>query len=65
MYAIRSYYALEGFKVEALDYLLKPFDYAEFLTAANKAREWFSLEIEAHHTAAVHRSVPFPDFDIA
>jgi len=36
-------YALEGFKVEALDYLLKPFDYAEFLTAANKAREWFSL----------------------
>ncbi|HDZ06043.1 hypothetical protein LCGC14_0129900 [marine sediment metagenome] len=36
-------YALEGFKVEALDYLLKPFDYAEFLTAANKALEWFSL----------------------
>lgn len=36
-------YALEGFKVEALDYLLKPFDYAEFLSAANKALEWFSL----------------------
>jgi DNA-binding LytR/AlgR family response regulator len=36
-------YALEGFKVEALDYLLKPFDYAEFLTAANKARSWFEL----------------------
>ncbi|SIQ65749.1 LytR/AlgR family response regulator transcription factor [Maribacter ulvicola] len=36
-------YALEGFKVEALDYLLKPFDYAEFLTAANKALAWFSL----------------------
>jgi DNA-binding LytR/AlgR family response regulator len=36
-------YALEGFKVEALDYLLKPFDYAEFLMAANKAKEWFSL----------------------
>ncbi|MGB5418239.1 LytR/AlgR family response regulator transcription factor [Algibacter sp.] len=36
-------YALEGFKVEALDYLLKPFDYAEFLTAANKANTWFEL----------------------
>ncbi|MBU2996288.1 LytTR family DNA-binding domain-containing protein [Cellulophaga baltica] len=36
-------YALEGFKVEALDYLLKPFDYAEFLTAANKAKVWFDL----------------------
>ena len=36
-------YALEGFKVEALDYLLKPFDYAEFLTAANKACTWFEL----------------------
>jgi two-component system response regulator LytT len=36
-------YALEGFKVEALDYLLKPFDYAEFLAAANKANTWFTL----------------------
>lgn len=36
-------YAVEGFKVEALDYLLKPFDYAEFLTAANKAQAWFAL----------------------
>ncbi|WP_206542929.1 LytR/AlgR family response regulator transcription factor [Lacinutrix algicola] len=36
-------YALEGFKVEALDYLLKPFDYAEFLAAANKANIWFEL----------------------
>ena len=36
-------YALEGFKVEALDYLLKPFDYAEFLAAANRAHTWFEL----------------------
>ncbi|WP_372938078.1 LytR/AlgR family response regulator transcription factor, partial [Seonamhaeicola sp.] len=38
-----DHYALEGFKVDAIDYLLKPFDYAEFLTAANKAQKWFEL----------------------
>ncbi|RLJ67368.1 LytTR family two component transcriptional regulator [Lacinutrix venerupis] len=38
-----DHYALEGFKVEAIDYLLKPFDYAEFLTSANKANTWFEL----------------------
>ncbi len=36
-------YAIEGFKVNALDYLLKPFNYEEFLLAANKAEEWFRL----------------------
>lgn len=36
-------YAIEGFKAEALDYLLKPFDYSEFLMAATKAKEWFEL----------------------
>ena len=30
-------YAIEGFKVSAIDYLLKPFSYGEFLSAANKA----------------------------
>jgi DNA-binding LytR/AlgR family response regulator len=34
-------YALEGFRVDALDYLLKPFNYEEFLRSANKAKEWF------------------------
>ncbi|MCQ2375131.1 MAG: LytTR family DNA-binding domain-containing protein [Salinivirgaceae bacterium] len=40
-------YAVDGFKVDALDYLLKPFDYNEFLTAANKALEWFKLVKQA------------------
>jgi two-component system LytT family response regulator len=37
-------YAIEGFKVNALDYLLKPIDYDVFLKSANKALEWFSLK---------------------
>ncbi|WP_299799628.1 LytTR family DNA-binding domain-containing protein [uncultured Maribacter sp.] len=49
-------YALEGFKVEALDYLLKPFDYVEFLTASNKALEWFSLV--RGYTAIQSKEIP-------
>ncbi|MCQ2234156.1 MAG: LytTR family DNA-binding domain-containing protein [Paludibacteraceae bacterium] len=37
-------YALESYKVNALDYLLKPIAYTDFLTAANKALEWFDLK---------------------
>jgi len=36
-----SEYAIEGFRVNALDYLLKPIGYNEFLKAANKARMYF------------------------
>jgi len=36
-------FALEGYKVDALDYLLKPFDYEEFLRAANKGLAYHEL----------------------
>ncbi len=38
-----SQYAVEGYKVNAIDYLLKPFSFSEFLNAAKKALSWFEM----------------------
>ncbi len=38
-----SEYAVEGFRVRALDYLLKPISYDDFLSASIKAKEYFEL----------------------
>lgn len=35
-------YAIEGYKVNAIDYLLKPISYDDFLKASNRAFEWFN-----------------------
>ncbi|WP_373512180.1 LytR/AlgR family response regulator transcription factor [Persicitalea sp.] len=42
-------FALEGFRVDALDYLLKPFNYEEFLRAASKAKAYFELVKKAEN----------------
>ena len=36
-------YAIEGFRVSALDYLLKPISYQDFLKATDKALDWYSV----------------------
>ena len=38
-----SQYAVEGFKVDAVDYLLKPIDFTDFQRAINKATELLEL----------------------
>ena len=38
-----SQYALDSYKVNALDYLLKPISYIDFVSSANKALQWFKL----------------------
>ena len=36
-------YAVDSYRVNALDYLLKPISYSDFLKAAQKAYQWFEL----------------------
>lgn len=36
-------FALDGYRLNALDYLLKPVSYPEFMRAVGKALEWFAL----------------------
>lgn len=65
-----SEYAVEGFRVRALDYLLKPISYDDFLAAALKAKEYFELidgqspTSVAEPTSSVAEPVEAPGEDI-
>ena len=37
-------FALEGFRADAIDYLLKPIGYSDFLKSANKVKSWFDSQ---------------------
>ena len=39
-----SEYAMDGFRVDAIDYLLKPIGYGDFLKSANKVKSWFDAQ---------------------
>ena len=45
-----SEYAIEGFKVDAVDYLLKPFGLQDFMRAANRLKE--RLEVRSERSEA-------------
>lgn len=49
-----SQYALDGYRVNALDYLLKPISYADFMEATNKAVRWFELCQTTENTVSVN-----------
>ena len=54
-------YAIEGYKVNAIDYLMKPISYDDFVKAANKALEWFGTK--QRKTAAVEDRFMFVKSD--
>ncbi|WP_375433807.1 LytR/AlgR family response regulator transcription factor [uncultured Hymenobacter sp.] len=57
-------YALEGYKVDALDYLLKPFTYEEFLRVANKAKSYAERSLPANQpTISAPAESPGPPDD--
>lgn len=57
-----SQYALEGYKVDALDYLVKPFNYADFLKAASKAQAYAGLKQKPAPGLAASHQVPEEEY---
>ncbi|MDP9076071.1 MAG: LytTR family DNA-binding domain-containing protein [Bacteroidota bacterium] len=51
-------FALEGYRVDALDYLLKPFNYEEFLHAAHKALAYAQLVEKSKATPVAAAPAP-------
>jgi DNA-binding LytR/AlgR family response regulator len=52
-----SEYAVEGYKVDAVDYLLKPFGFTDFQRAAEKVRKMISASIPAENGAGDGSSI--------
>lgn len=57
-----SEYAVEGFRIDAVDYLLKPFGFDEFSRAAERIRQRMQLQprMESISVRADHKTVIIP-----
>jgi DNA-binding LytR/AlgR family response regulator len=51
-------FAIEGYKVDALDYLLKPYSYEDFLNAATKAYNYFERKSRSQVIGAAKTEQP-------
>jgi len=52
-------YAIEGFELNVLDYLVKPFSYERFLKACTKAKEYYELKNRQTENTS---NIPQPDY---
>lgn len=55
-------FAIEGYKVDALDYLLKPYSYEDFLNAATKAYQYFDRILNQESTKPTLESSTQPEY---
>lgn len=46
-----SQYAIDGYKANAIDYLMKPISYEDFLDASNRALDWFQTTHQAENAS--------------
>lgn len=59
-----SEYAVEGYRVDAVDYLLKPFDFQDFCRATGKALKFWELKnASANHPVSIAETPAFPAED--
>lgn len=52
-------HALDGFSLDVLDYLVKPFSFERFLKACNKAKDYHQLKMQAEKNLPVHENYFF------